>query len=254
MRLFRGLAVTLYLLAICGSAARAIESQPLRHLVYAFDITIASDMTVKDSGIGNGDPSLKIPSTSGSGTNHYGGGASDKGTITVDVVEVQSDTGTVVRISEQARDTRSAEAATCVVYGIGAVICDTSKKINEEEMALLRLLGHNFVNPEQIDAKHHWRYAESNAQAKETNDYTIVGERGDVAQISLQRMLDVSGAQGYNATTNGQLLYDREHAVPRSLKEETITRQHVGMGQDNRVDQQLTLTLQTDSLAAAGVH
>jgi hypothetical protein len=248
----RGLSLALCFFGLCSSAASAIVSQPLRHLVYAFDVTITSDMTVKDSGIGNGDASLKIPNTSGTGTNHYGGAASDKGTITVDVVEVQADTGTVVRISEQARETRSAEPATCVVYGIGAVICDTSKKINEEEMALLRLLGHNFVNDEAIDAKHHWRFAESNPQARETNDYTIVGERGGLAQISLQRVLDVSGADGYNATTDGQLLYDREHAVPRSLKEETITRQHVGMGQDNRVDQQLTLSLQTDSLAAAG--
>jgi hypothetical protein len=218
----------------------------MRHLAYSFDITITSELTVQSSGIdeaGGG----------GSGVTHYGAGNTDKGTITVDIMGVQPDTGLIVSIAEQGRGNRSAEPATCIVYGIGSVVCDPNAKVNEEEMSLLRVLGRNFVNTATIDAKRHWQNVANGAGGKEVNDYTISSDNHDgLLGIDFQRVLTVEGASGYRADTHGSLSYNEKLSVPTQVKEDTVTRTHVGQGQDNRVEQQLTLNLTTDSLAQAG--
>ncbi len=234
------------LLALAGTVAGAQQTKPMRHLAYSFDISITSERTVHDSGVG------AAGGGTGSGIAHYGGGNSDKGTITIDVLGVQPDTGLVVSIAEQGRRDRSAEAATCVAYGIGSVVCDPNKKVNEEEMSLLRVLGRNFVNPSLLDAKRHWQSVETMAGGNETNDYTIASDDNDgKLGIDYVRVLRVEGANGYRADTNGTLSYNQKLSVPVQLKEDTVTRQHLGQGQDDRVEQQLTLTLTTDSLAQA---
>ncbi len=218
----------------------------MRHLAYSFDISITSDLTVHSSGVG------EAGGGTGSGMTHYGGGNSDKGTITVDVMGVQPDTGLVVSVAEQGRGDRTAAPATCVVYGIGSVICDPSAKVNEEEMSLLRVLGRNFVNPSTIDSNHHWQNIETGAGGKEINDYTISHDSHDgMLNIDFQRVLTVEGAACYRADTHGSLAYNQKLSVPTQVKEDTVTRTHPGQGQDNRVEQQLTLTLTTDSLAQA---
>jgi len=218
----------------------------MRHLAYSFDISITSELSVHSSGVG------EAGGGTGSGITHYGAGNSDKGTITVDVLGVQPDTGLIVNVSEQGRGDRSAEPAMCVVYGIGSVVCDSSKKVNEEEMSLLRVLGRNFVNPSQLDAKRHWQNIEAMAGGKETNDYTIASDdTNGMLGIDYLRVLTIEGANGYRADTRGTLSYNQKLSVPVLLKEDTVTREHVAQGQDNRIEQQLTLTLTTDSLAQA---
>ncbi len=230
------------LYGLAGATAVAQQTKPMRHLAYSFDISITTERTVHDSGIGG----------SGSGTTHYGGGNSDKGTITADVLGAQPDSGLIISIAEQGRGDRSADPATCVVYGIGSVICDPNKKINEEEMSLLRVLGRNFVNPSVIDNKHHWQNAETTPGGKEVNDYTISRDNNDgLLGIDFQRALTVEGAGGYRADTAGTLSYNQKLSVPTQLKEDTVTRTSLGGGQDERTEQQLTLTLTTDSLAQA---
>jgi hypothetical protein len=233
---------------LCGlaSATASAQQKPMRHLAYSFDISITSELTVQSSGIdeaGGG----------GSGVSHYAAGNSDKGTITVDIMGVQPDTGLIVSVAEQGRGNRSAEPATCVVYGIGSVVCDPNAKVNEEEMSLLRVLGRNFVNTSTIDAKRHWQNVANGAGGKEVNDYTISSDNHDgLLGIDFQRVLTVEGASGYRADTHGSLSYNEKLSVPTQVKEDTVTRTHVGQGQDNRVEQQLTLNLTTDSLAQAG--
>jgi len=214
----------------------------MRHLAYAFDISITSERTVHDSGVGS----------TGSGMAHYGGGNSDKGTISVDVTGVQPDTGLIISISEQGRADRTAAPATCVVYGIGSVICDPNAKINEEEMSVMRVLGRNFINTSTIDNNHHWQNVETGAGGKEVNDYTITHDNHDgMLSIDFQRVLTVEGAGGYHADTHGSLSYNQKLSVPTLIKEDTVTRTQLGQGQDDRTEQQLTLTLTTDSLAQA---
>lgn len=230
------------LLSGLASAGASAQQKPMRHLAYTFDITITSERTVHDSGIGSG----------GSGIAHYGGGNSDKGTIAVDVMGVQPDTGLIVSVSEQGRADRTAEPATCVVYGIGSVICDPNAKVNEEEMSLLRVLGRDFINTSTIDNKHHWQNVVSNGNAKETNDYTISSDNHDgMLGIDFERALTVEGAGGYRSDTRGSLSYNQKLSVPTQLKEDTVTRTTLGQGQDDRTERQLTLSLTTDSLAQA---
>jgi hypothetical protein len=234
---------------LCGlaSAAASAQQKPMRHLAYSFDISITQDRTVHNSGIDDA-------GGAGTGMTHYGAGNSDKGSITVDVMGVQPDTGLIVNIAEQGRGDRSAAPAMCVVYGIGLVNCEPNAKVNEEEMSLLRVLGRNFVNPATIDNRHHWQNVESGAGGKEINDYTIArDDNNGVLSIDFQRQLTVEGAAGYRADTTGNIAYNQRLSVPTLVKEDTVTRQHLGEGQDDRVEQQLTLTLTTDSLAQASV-
>ncbi len=155
-------------------------------------------------------------------------------------------------VAEQGRGDRSAAPATCVVYGIGSVNCELNAKINEEEMSLLRVRGRNFVNPSTIDNRHHWQNIETGAGGKEINDYTISKDNNDgLLGIDFQRVLTVEGAGGYRADTSGSLSYNQKLSVPTLLKEDTVTRTHPAQGQDSRVEQQLTLTLTTDSFAQA---
>jgi len=133
---------------------------------------------------------------------------------------------------------------------MGGVICNPSQKVNEEEMSLLRVLGRNFVNPSTIDTNHHWQNIESGAGGKEVNDYTITHDNHDgMLSIDFQRVLAVEGAGGYHADTHGSLFYNKLLSVPTLIKEDTVTRTQLGQGQDDRTEQQLTLTLTTDSLA-----
>ena len=232
--------------ALSSTSALADATKPVRHLTYAFDISITTDRAVHSSGVG------EAGGGTGSGVTHYGGGNSDKGTINVDVMGVQPDTGLVVNISEQGRGDRTAEVTTCVVYGTGSVICDSSKRVNQEEMTLLRVLGRNFVNPSLMDGKRHWQNGGSMPGGSETNDYTIVrDDNNGMLAINYVRVLKVEGAQGFRADTNGQMTYNQKMSVPTQVKEDTVTRQQLGGGQDDRTEQQLTLTLTMDSLAQA---
>jgi len=234
------------LLSGLASTTAGAQQKSLRHLAYTFDWTSTSDLTVHSSGIG------EAGGGTGSGMTHYPGSNSDKGTITVDIVGVQADTGLIVSIAEQGRGDRTAAPATCVVYGIGSVICDPNAKINEEEMSVMRVLGRNFINTSTIDNNHHWQNIETGAGGKEINDYTISHDNHDgMLSIDFQRVLTIEGANGYRADTHGSLSYNQKLSVPTLVKEDTVTRTHPGQGQDNRVEQQLTLTLTTDSLAQA---
>ena len=230
--------------ALTASVALADGAKPIRHLVYKFDVTLATTSTVHDSGIGGDGPV--------SGSTDYHGQATDQGQITVDVVQAQPDSGLVVQISEQARNRRDSEPTMCVVYGSGAVICDQSKGgVNEEESSLLRFLGRNFVNPASIDSKNHWQYTASDSQSQETSNYTLGTGSGDVVPITYQRVLKVAGVNGFDATTDGKITYNQKLSVPVTIVEDTTTRKSTGMGNYDTNRQQISLTLAGDSLAQA---
>lgn len=245
-RLFRFLLLAGVVFPFVAGTATA-QPKPLRHLNYTFDVSIATDKTMEDSGIGGGPVS---------GMSDYRGGTSDKGTISVDVLQAQPDSGLVMRISETARDTRNGVPTMCVVYGNGNVVCDQSNgSLNEEEMSLLRLLGRDFVNTALIDSKNHWQYSQSSPDASETNDYTIAGKHGSVMDLTFQRVLKVTGGgQPFTATTDGQISYNAELSVPLQVKEDTITRRSQGANSYTRTEQQITLTLASDSMQTASTH
>jgi hypothetical protein len=255
-----GAAATIAAVAAVGLPAGAVTTAPqIRHLVYSFTWGTTSETEVHISGIpdsasgggGSGGMSVTPPSSTGSpsGMASFGGGASDKGTITVDVLRQQPDTGLVVNISEQAIGQRTALATTCVSYGDLTVVCDPNKKINAEELTLLRLLGSNFVDPNQLDVNRHWQRQQQAGASSSTTDFTISKNANGAMTITESRVeRDSSGARPQTSNITGTIGYDFGRTIPTSIDEYTILRAEVGE-QYQTVKSETVLQLQSDSSA-----
>lgn len=230
--------VALVLVPIVAGAVTGAAQKPIRHLTYTFTYTYSSDRTQHDSGIG-GPVSGLADSRSGS---------ADKGQITADVMQVAADGGLVVSVSEKANESRSAEAVTCAVYGNTNVICDPTKKVNEEELALLRLLGKNFVDADQIDAKNHWRVESTGPAIDRSADFTVEANDNNILKITEARVEKQKGAHASTAAVNGNITYDLNKTVPMAIVENTMLRQNMGMGDYDTDQTQVSLTLLGDSL------
>ena len=225
---------------------------PLRHLVYTFTWGTANNTEVHTSGMGDGSMATANgpPTTTGepSGISSFNASTNDKGTITVDVLREQpNDHGLVVTVSEQAQDNRSAATATCVVFGNTDVICDPNAKINYEELTLLRFLGSNFIDPNQIDAKQHWKVGETSGTYSVSADYTIASNANGVMKIDEDRV--VSPTKTETSTINSTIGYDFNRQIPTAITEYAIERHERGE-QYTTVKTETVLSLQTDSLAA----
>jgi hypothetical protein len=227
------LAAVAFLSAV--GAARA-ETAPLRHLVYSFSFEEKQNGTVSND-----------PGTSGAPT--YEGNLDDTGTITVDVLREAPDRGLVVIVSEQGEHTRSAEPATCAVYGNTNVACDPSKKVNREEFTLLRFLGANFVDPKQIDSKQHWSVSDKKTGLTMTADYTIDKSDGDTMAIAENRHVEDTsqGTTTFDADT--KLSYVDSRLLPVSIDEYATERRHAGVNGIYTTVYQTTLSLVSDSMA-----
>jgi len=221
------LAVAILAIAIgAPSAARAVTSAPqVRHLVYSFTWGTTNDTEMHTSGMEEtGNVNGMKGGTSASGMVSSTGGASDHGTIAIDVVRQQADKGVVLSVSETAVNRRSAAAATCVVYGDLTVVCDPNKKINEEELALLRMLGSDFIDPNDLDAQRHWQRRQNDA----TSDFTIAGNANGIMTISETRQEKQTGARPLTSDVTGTIVYDFNRTVPTSIHEYTEMRSEQG--------------------------
>jgi len=228
---------------VAGAAVEsaAAPAKPIRHLSYTFTYNVTTDRTQHDSGIGG----------PASGMADSKGAVQDRGTIDVDVMQATADLGLLVSISEKAHETRSAEPVKCAVYGNTNFLCDAGKKVNDEEIAVLRLIGRNFVDPDQIDEKNHWRVANDDGHgSSRTSDFTIESNDDNMLKITEQRVEKAAGASGFTITTDGKIGYDLGHDVPTSIDEDSTMRQNIGMG-DYETDQtQITISLASDSMTA----
>lgn len=239
-------------LAGSASAAMAAENAPIRHLVYTFTVGIQTTLTIHDSGFatpsGPGDPP---GAPSGPGVSDVRGDTSDEGTIVVDVTQQAADGGLVVNVSETAKNQRTAKAAVCAVYGYNlSVVCDANAKVNEEEIALLRVLGRSFVSG-MLDPHKHWQVDTSSPGYSETNDFTITRSDEHSMTIDEQRVGHLTGAGGFELSTTGTIVYDPRLTVATSLHELAVRRQNQGANdyRTTRTDSSFQLT--SDSLAKA---
>ncbi len=214
-------------------------------MVYSFTYGSQSDLTSMSSGI-----SSSGTGTNASGVNDFQGGTQDNGTITVVVNGVAADTGLVVTIREDARNHRTAEPATCAVYGNGTVLCKSTDKVNSEEYALLRVLGQNFVDPSQIDAKNQWKIALKNPSLSMSSEFTVRKNDNGILSIDETRKIDRKGAQASMTQVTGKILYDQNKTLPLSLFEQTIERGNVPGGGYRTVNTQIDLKLSSDSMGA----
>jgi hypothetical protein len=235
--LSRIVVVACVLLASLAATSSPQTPKPLRHLVYSFTFDSKQSGTVPND-----------PGTSGART--YNGDVNDTGTITVDVMNEASDRGLVVVVSEQAKNTRSADPATCAVYGSTDVVCEPGKRVNTEEYALLRFLGANFVDPNKVDANGQWSVSENKGSAKMTAQYTInTNDNGALAIGETRHVEDTSqGSTTFDAQT--KLNYNGPKQVPTSIDEYATERKNGGVTGISTTVYQTTLSLTSDSLAA----
>lgn len=227
------------------AALAQTATAPERHLVYSFTWGLSNDMQVHTSGMGTGDSGSH---GSASGMADFAGGNSDKGTITVDVVREQTDTGLVLSVSEQGEETRKAPPATCVVYSDTTIVCDPNKVVHAEELTLLRFLGTHFVDPNQLDAKNHWR-VERDGPISSIADYTISKNDNGAVTIDEVRIVKENGSRQRTTNINATVGYDINRTLPTSISEYSIERSEQGE-QYNTIKSQTVLLLQSDSMAA----
>lgn len=225
------------LLASLAATSSPQAPKPVRHLVYSFTFDSKQNGTVPND-----------PGTSGAQT--YNGDVNDSGTVTVDVMSEAADRGLVVVVSEQAKSTRSAGPATCAVYGNTNVVCEAGKRVNTEEYALLRFLGANFVDPNNVDASGQWSVSENKGKAKMTAQYTInANDNGALAIGETRHVEDTSqGSTTFDAQT--KLKYDGPKQVPISVDEYSTERKNGGVTGISTTVYQTTLSLASDSMAA----
>jgi hypothetical protein len=247
----RFIAALLTLIGLAQGAALADSApQPQRHLVYAFTYGSSSDLETHTSGFGAAAVgTMSVNNMSGNGATHDTNGVQDRGTVTVDVFAERPDGALVVTVSEQADTSRSANPAACVVYDNTAVLCDPGKKVNDEELAILRLLGPHFVNASQLDDKQHWKTTLSGKGATQSSDFTILKNDDGLMSISEAATASQTTMPKIDSTTNATIGYNSHLQVPTSLTTYTIARQQQTMETHLTQKTQVTATLTSDSLA-----
>ncbi len=239
-------------------------------LVYNFTYSSTQNITARDStnnaevygtqmsgpngggaNTGNipGGPGSAITQPTTNGISHYRGALNDKGTMTVNVLQKQSDGGLVVSISEQGENVRRAPAATCVVYGNTNVICDPNKTVYTEEYTLLRFLGANFVDPSQLDANKHWSYSQNKPDETIKADYTINSNNAGNMQIGEVRTIKEIGAGHLETDVQTKIGYDFSRTLPTSVDEYATQYTDTGIGGSQRTNFQTTLQLVSDTMA-----
>jgi len=244
----------------------AVADQSAGTLVYKFTYSANQAIQARDasdSSVGYGAPAAGGAPSAGAATagmptqqqtngiSHYGGTLTDKGTMTVDIKGRQADGGLIVSISEQGESLRKAPPATCVVYGNTNVICDPNKTVYTEEYTLLRFLGANFVDPNQIDPNKHWRIGPSTSQGQMVQaDYSIAGNSGGNMQIGETRKIVTTGSGKLETDIEAKVGYDYNRTVPTSVEEYATQRTDAGVSGNSTTTYQTTLALVSDSVAA----
>jgi hypothetical protein len=212
------------------------DAPPLRHLVYSF--------TYDSSQHGS------VPNDPGStGNRTYNGKLDDTGTITVDVLREAPDRGLVVIVSEQGENTRRAAPTTCAVYGNTSVVCDPSKPVNSEEYTLLRFLGANFIDPNEIDAKQHWVVAHKSSTESVSADYTIASNNNGFMKIDEKRHVEDTSQGAMTVDAETKIDYNYNLLVPTAIDEYAREDQHAGVNGVAATTYQTTLDLVSDSMA-----
>jgi hypothetical protein len=166
------------------------------------------------------------------------------GTIAVEVVREESDGGLVLRVSEPAPPNPlggDASGATCVAFGDTTVVCDPNRTISPETVALLGLLGKDFVDASRVDAARHWRVTTAGGYAT-TADFTIERSSGTKLAI-VERAVRERPGSSEKVDVTASIVYDETRSVPLSVDEATVERTSRGDVVSETVSSHVTLTL-----------
>src|SRR5581483_6881282 len=176
------------------------------------------------------------------GIEHFGGTLTDKGTMAVEIEGRQADGGVIVSITEQGQNVRRAPPATCVVYGNTNVLCDPSKTVYTEEYTLLRFLGANFVDPNQIGLNKRWTIGPSTSQGQTVQAaYSIAGNDNGNMKIDETRKVVLIGSGKLETDIESKIGYDYNRTVPTSVDEYATQRTDSGLNGTSTTTYQTTL-------------
>ena len=241
--LVTGATATIFLLPSVVHADAAVPT-----LVYNFTYSSNQNVTARDSSTSVESVATDALAGGTNGISHYSGSLTDKGTMTVQVIGKQQDGGLIVAISETGQQTRRAPPATCVVYGNTRVICDPNKTVYSEEYTLLRFLGINFVDPNNIDAKRHWQITQDSPNLNITADYVIGPTTTSDVQVSEARKIQQSGGGSLTTDVQTKIGYDMSRGLPTTVDEYVTQRHDNGVAGTSTTIYQTTLQLVSDTI------
>jgi hypothetical protein len=246
--------------SFCALSSTARAGLPSGTLVYHFTYSASQEITSRDSAnsietvaerMPNGDPvaGQVLTGQPTNGISHYGSSLSDKGTITVDIVERRPDGALVVMISEQGETIRRAGPARCIVYGNTNVNCESDRTVYTEEYTLLRFLAQNFVEPNQINAGNQWSIVQDVNDDHVNAKYAVNSNSGGQMQIAENRSIKEKGGGRLTTDIESSIGYDYAKALPTSVTEYAQQYTDAGIRGSQRTIYQTTLQLVSDTTA-----
>ena len=218
------------------TAAPAVKpAQPLRTLRYHVDVALAASAQT---------------------TNYYGSDLDtgrvnnhSHGSIDASVLGLAPDEGLVVAVSES-MDQRSAPPVTTAVFKDGYWTYDPkfAANVNDEETALLGLLGRAIVADHDLGPGVTWTDSHNAPNLTDTTTYVVdslVGE--DTVNLHVVRAIAVRGSQPYDSVLKGTVTYNYKRSIPISahLTERVHTHDN---GQLATTDMWFDYALERDSM------
>jgi hypothetical protein len=216
-------------------AGAADTPRPVRTLTFACSVSVAERRETP----GNAESTRIVNAGRGSEVMEsmpIGNGESDltarieaKGSISVDVLSATDDAGLVVEVAESA-DSRTRPKVRIAVGQDGALFYDpaTSSKLTEEEIAVVRWLARGFYGDHPRDPGTSWAVDQSANGHVDVEHYRVVSHDRD--RVTLDYVLDeaAAGANGYNASRAGSLVYDTVLIIPVKANFQSSARRQMG--------------------------
>lgn len=212
---------------------------PIRHMVFDVGVTATSRLEIKRSGIG----------VAGGNADQYAGGLQSKGRVIADVIAATAQSGLVIDISEDAQ-TRKSPVVRVAVLPNGALSYDPKAEITDEEAWLLRFLARGLID-KNLAPGATFELRNDGAVVKELTSFHVTGvdDKGRL-KLDVDATVKAGGAQGYDGTTHGRIVYDAAKTIPVSIVLATRTHQE-SISRLNTVDLQIDFDLAEDSFGAA---
>ncbi len=206
-------------LAILATAVLGASPPPplpsLRHLVFAIAVRSSQVTERFDSGEGR----------DGTGNGNLGTGPQNglyaahgdvETRAIVDVVAATSDGGLVVDVVEGGP---SGVPVRCTISSDGIVVYDPNRPVGDGARIALRALARGTI-PVGAAVGDRWRRDEGDGATGERRSYRYDARAGaDVAKLSYEGRLVVSGGRFIARTIHGTLAYDTVRLVPNAISE-----------------------------------
>lgn len=224
--------VVALLFAFAPAVAQA--DTPIRTVVYRYSM---------DARGFYGAPSIAGGMVTENGAEGTTGGT---GTVRVDVIKATPDGGLLVDVTQDIdRELKPLQTLRCAVYGrTQDVVCDQNLGATSSETVLLTYFGRYFYEPSRVDASGRWHTTPTihDKGVQIDNNFTVTKTNGNQLTIAINR---TEKGGGYEATTQGTLLYDAAMDVPDYIKVAASTQRSGEQG-----DMNVELKLTSDSMAS----